>query len=137
MSIACGHLESHRGSLQGLGWLLRRSQGTHFLPFVAAGDEGAHLFPLCAVTSPGQGGMLQKVKQAAFYQETQVFRNTIKEILIDRNLHPSRKQNWIQTFSKLSCDKYSGRQAEKYRCLMHPCEPICLSAATQKVQHEG
>lgn len=57
LSIACGHLESQSGSLQGLGWLLRRSYRTHFLAFVAVGDTCflCRLSPLL-----GPGGAVRK-----------------------------------------------------------------------------
>lgn len=52
MSIACGHLESQHGSLSGLVWLLRRSQGSRFLALCGcrwltrtpASSAGCHLF---------------------------------------------------------------------------------------------
>lgn len=103
--------------------------GCRWLTHTPASSAGCHLF--------WAGGLLQQVKQTVFYQETQVSRKTIKEIWIDQIIHPSRKQNWIQTFSKLSSNKHSGHWADKHRHLMLPCEPMCLFAATQKVQHEG
>lgn len=69
MSTARGHLESQRGSLHGLGWLLRRSQSTHILAFEAVGDSGTHLFPLQAVTSSGRGGCQKKSGRQRFIRK--------------------------------------------------------------------
>lgn len=71
-------------------------------------------------------------RQTGFYQETQVSRKTIKEVWIEQILHPSRKQNCIQIFSKLSSDKSSGHQMPG-ACLWEDL-PSC---SPTEVQHEG
>lgn len=75
----------------------------------------AHTCFLCGL-SPilGRVGSQKKPSRQHFTRKTQVSGNTIKEIWIDPIFQPSRKHNWIQTFSRLSSNKYSGHQAAYY-----------------------
>lgn len=134
VGAACGNLQSPAVFRHGSEWPWWRSSGRHFLVFVAcrwltctpASFAGCHLsWAVGAVT---------ECKADSILPGNQVSSNTIKEIWIDQILRPSRKQNWIQTSSKLSSKKYSGHQADKYRYLMDPCVSVCHHACTLKVQ---
>lgn len=103
-----------------LPWLC----GCRWLMHTPVSSAASHL------SGHGVGEML--VDRTGFYQETQVSRKTMKEIWIDQILHPSRKQNWVQIFSRLSFDKSSGHHIPD-ACLWEHF-PLCSHT---ELKHEG